>query len=142
MTDVSNVNVNEFNQRLITEFRAHGGKVGGMFDGTPLLILHTVGAKTGRGLVSPLAYHADGDRLFIYGSAGGADRHPAWYHNLVANPDVTVERGTETMPMRATVIIGGERDRLFATAVERSPGFGDYQRKTPRVIPVIALDPI
>lgn len=110
--------------------------------GTPLLILHTVGAKTGRELVSPLAYHADGDRLFVYGSAAGADRHPAWYHNLVANPDVTVERGTEKMPMRVTVMTGDKRDRLFAAAVERSPGFGDYQRQTSRVIPAIALDPI
>ncbi len=132
--------VDDFNQQVITEFRANGGKVGGMFEGAPILILHTVGARTGRDLVSPLVYHAMGRKYLVYGSAGGADRHPAWYHNLVANPDVTVEVGTETVPMRARVTTGEERDRLFAEQVGRAPGFGDYQRKTARIIPVIALD--
>lgn len=129
-----------FNQQVITEFRANGGKVGGMFEGAPILILHTVGAKSGRELVSPLVFHAEGEQYLVYGSAGGADRHPAWYHNLVANPEVTVEVGTETVPMRATVSTGEERDRLFAEQVGRAPGFGDYQRKTTRIIPVIALE--
>ncbi len=135
MTDIV-----DFNQQVITEFRANGGKVGGMFEGAPILILHTVGAKTGRELVSPLVFHAEGEQYLVYGSAGGADRHPAWYHNLVANPEVTVEVGTETVPMRATVSTGEERDRLFAEQVGRAPGFGDYQRKTTRIIPVIALE--
>ena len=132
----------DFNQQVIADFRANGGKVGGMFEGAPVLILHTVGAKSGRAIVSPLVFHAEGGRYLIYASAGGADRHPAWYHNLVANPDLTVEVGIETVPMRATVVTGAERDRLFAEQVERAPGFGDYQRKTSRVIPVIALDRI
>ncbi len=130
----------DFNQRIIKEFRANGGKVGGMFEGASMLILHTTGAKTGRELVTPLVHHQEGDELHIYASAGGADHHPAWYHNLVANPDVTVEVGTETLPMRARVTTGGERDRLFAEQVERAPGFGAYQRKTTRVIPVIVLE--
>lgn len=132
--------VEDFNQQVIAEFRANGGKVGGMFAGTALLLLHTTGAKTGRDLISPLAYHAEGERLLIFASKGGADVNPAWYHNLVAHPDVIVELGSETMPMRATIITGPERDRLFAEQVERAPGFGDYQRKTSRIIPIIALD--
>ena len=135
MTDVVN-----FNQQVIADFRANGGKVGGMFEGASMLILHTVGAKSGRAVVSPLVYHAEGEQYLIYASAGGADRHPAWYHNLVETPDVMVEVGTEMVPMRATVLTGAERDRLFAEQVGRAPGFGDYQRKTSRVIPVIALD--
>lgn len=135
MTDVV-----DFNQQVIADFRANAGKVGGMFEGASMLILHTTGAKTRRELVTPLVHHQDGNRLLVYASVGGADYNPAWYHNLVANPDVTVERGTETLPMRATVITGEERDRLFAEQVERAPGFGDYQRKTKRVIPVIALE--
>lgn len=130
----------DFNQQVIEEFRANGGKVGGMFAGAPLLLLHTTGAKTGRELVSPLVFHAEGDRLLIFASKGGADVNPAWYHNLVAHPDVVVELGSETMPMRAIVITGPEWDRLFAEQVERAPGFGDYQRKTSRIIPIIALD--
>jgi deazaflavin-dependent oxidoreductase (nitroreductase family) len=132
--------VEDFNQQVIVEFRANGGKVGGMFAGAPLHLLHTTGAKTGRELVSPLVYHAEGNRLLIFASKGGSDVNPAWYHNLVAHPDVIVEFGSETMPMRATVITGPERDRLFAEQVERAPGFGDYQRKTSRIIPIIALD--
>ena len=130
----------DFNQRIIKEFRANGGKVGGMFEGASMLILHTTGAKTGRELVTPLVHHQEGDDLHIYASAGGADQHPAWYHNLVANPEVTVEVGTETLPMRARVTTGGERDHLFAEQVERAPGFGTYQRKTTRIIPVIELE--
>ncbi len=131
----------DFNKQVIQEFRANGGKVGGPFEGASMLILHTTGAKSGRELVTPLVCHVEGDRLLIYASKGGADDNPAWYHNLVANPDVTVERGTETLPMRATVITGEERDRLYAEQVVRAPGFGEYQAKTARIIPVVALDP-
>ncbi len=129
----------DFNHQVIEEFRTNGGKVGGMFEGASMLILHTTGAKSGREIVTPLVCHEDGDRLLIYASKGGADDNPAWYHNLVANPGVTVEWGNETLPMRATVITGEERDRLFAEQVVRAPGFGAYQARTSRIIPVIAL---
>ena len=130
---------NNYNQQIVDEFRANGGKVGGPFAGGTLLLLTTTGAKTGRKTTSPLATTVDGDRFLIYASAAGSDRNPAWYHNLVANPDVTVEFDTETFPAHATVITGPERDRLFAEQAERAPGFGDYQRKTSRAIPVVAL---
>ena len=130
---------NGYNQQIVDEFRANGGKVGGPFAGGTLLLLTTTGAKTGRKTTSPVATTVDGDRFLVYASAAGSDRNPAWYHNLVANPDVTVEFGTETFPAHATIITGPERDRLFAEQAERSPGFGDYQRKTSRAIPVVAL---
>ena len=136
----------DFNQQVIDEFRANAGKVGGMFEGAAMVILHTTGARSGRAIVSPLVYFRetgdDADSIVIVASAGGADRHPAWYHNLVANPGVTVEYGSETRPMRASVVTGEERDRLFAEQVARAPGFGEYQAKTSRVIPVISLDPV
>ncbi|HEV2527323.1 MAG TPA: nitroreductase family deazaflavin-dependent oxidoreductase [Thermomicrobiales bacterium] len=128
-----------FNERIIEEFRANGGKVGGPFEGAPMLILTTTGARSGRSLVTPLVSTPEADRWLIYASAAGADRHPDWYHNLVANPEVTVEVGTETFPARATVITGDERDRLYAEQVQRMPGFGGYQAKTSRVIPVVEL---
>ena len=131
----------DFNKQVVEEFRANAGKVGGMFEGASMLILHTTGARTGRELTTPLVCHVEGDKVLIYASKGGADDNPAWYHNLVANPDVTVERGTETLRMRATVITGEERDRLYAEQVVRAPGFGAYQAKTSRIIPVVALHP-
>lgn len=132
----------DFNQQVIDEFRANGGRVGGIFEGASMVILHTTGAKTGREIVSPLVYFGDGDgaAILIVASAGGSDRHPAWYHNLVANPHVTVEVGVETYPARAVVLATEERDRVFAEIVARSPGFGEYQTKTSRVIPIIRLD--
>lgn len=133
----------DFNQQVIDEFRANGGRVGGMFEGASMVILHTTGAKSGREIVSPLVYFGDGDgdgdAILIVASAGGSDRHPAWYHNLVATPDVTVEVGAETYPARAVVLAAEERDRVFADIVARSPGFGEYQTKTSRVIPIIRL---
>lgn len=131
---------NERNQRIIDEFHANGGVVGGPFAGVPLLLLTTTGAKTGKRTISPVACTEDGDRLLIYASAAGRPRHPAWYHNLVANPLVTVEYGTARFSARATVITGPERDRLWDEQVARNPSFGDYQRNTTRIIPVIALE--
>ena len=131
---------NSQNQQIVDEFRAHGGKVGGYFAGSTLLLLTTTGARSGKQTVSPVMCTVDGDRLLVYASAAGRPNHPAWYHNVVANPDVTVELGTETFPARATVISGEERDRLWAEQVARAPGFGQYQRNTTRVIPVVALD--
>ena len=129
-----------FNQQIIEEFRANAGKVGGQFEGAPMLLLTTTGAKTGRRLTSPLVYAQDGDRLLVFASKAGAPTNPAWYHNLVANPTVTVEVGAETFEARATVVTGEERDRLYAEQAKRMPGFATYQQNTTRVIPVVALE--
>lgn len=133
---------NSQNQRIVEEFRANGGTVGGPFAGSTLLLLTTTGAKTGKQTVSPVMYTADGDRLLIYASAAGRPSNPAWFHNIVANPVVTAEVGAERFAARATVITGAERDRLWAEQVARAPGFGAYQRNTTRVIPVVALEPV
>ncbi len=133
---------NDQNQRIIDEFRANAGEVGGSFAGFTLLLLTTTGAKSGKQTVSPMACTEDGARLLVYASAAGRPNNPAWYHNVVANPLVTVEYGTERFSARATVITGAERDRLWAEQVARAPGFGDYQRNTARVIPIVALERI
>jgi deazaflavin-dependent oxidoreductase (nitroreductase family) len=130
----------ERNRRVIEEFRTNTGKVGGPFEGRQMIILHTKGAKSGQARVTPLVYMPQGDRYLIVASMGGAPTNPAWYHNLVANPDVTAEVGTEKFPARATVLKGEERDRAFAAIVEKMPFFGDYQKKTTRTIPVISLE--
>jgi deazaflavin-dependent oxidoreductase (nitroreductase family) len=129
----------DFNARIIEEFRANQGRVGGMFEGTTLLLLHHVGAKSGQDRINPLAYSRDGDRYVVFASKGGAPTNPGWYHNLKANPDVTIEVGTDTIPVTAEEAVGEERDRLFAAQAERSPQFAEYQTKTDRVIPVIVL---
>ena len=136
----TNADMRTFNQAIIEEFRANGGKVGGQFEGAPMLLLTTTGAKTGRRLTSPVVYARDGDRLLIFASNAGVPTHPAWYHNLVANPTVTVEVGAETFEARATVVTGEERDRLYAEQAKRMPGFATYQQNTTRVIPVVALE--
>ncbi|MEV8435568.1 nitroreductase/quinone reductase family protein [Streptomyces chartreusis] len=131
---------NDFNQQVIEEFRANKGRVGGYFEGARLLLLTTTGARTGRSHTTPVGYLPDSDdRVLIIASAAGAPRHPAWFHNLVANPRVTVESGAFTYEARAVVLEGEERDRVFARAVEADPGWAAYQEKTERVIPVIAL---
>lgn len=130
---------NDWNRAIIEEFRANGGKVGGQFAGAPLLLLTTTGAKSGRQLTTPLMYTDDGDRLLVYASKAGAPTNPAWYHNLVANPRVTVEVGNEQYEATATVITGEERDRLFNRQAQQNPGFAEYQAKTSRTIPVVAL---
>jgi deazaflavin-dependent oxidoreductase (nitroreductase family) len=130
---------NERNQRVIAEFRASRDAPGGPAGGRPLLLLTTTGARTGRRRTNPLVYLPDGERLLIFASKGGAPGHPDWYHNLVAHPRVTVEVGRETYEAEATVLHGAERDRLFAKQVEAMPNFGEYQRKTRRTIPVVAL---
>ncbi len=129
-----------FNEQLIEEFRANGGKVGGQFAGAPLILLTTTGAKSGQPRVSPVAYMPDGDRILIVASKAGAPTNPDWYHNLVANPLVTVEVGSERFEARATVPQGEERDRLFNHVVEQMPGFGEYQKNTTRTIPVVVLE--
>ena len=132
----------DFNARIIDEFRANEGRVGRPFEGTPLLLLHHRGARSGREYVNPLAYLRDGDRYVVFASKAGAPSHPGWYHNLKAHPEVEVEIGTETLPAVATEAEGEERDRLFSTQAERSPAFADYQEKAgERVIPVMVLAP-
>jgi deazaflavin-dependent oxidoreductase (nitroreductase family) len=131
----------DWNRKIIEEFRGHDGRVGGQFEGAPLLILHTLGAKTGAARENPMMYlDLDGHR-YVFASKGGADTNPDWYRNLVAHPDVRVEVGTDTQPSTATVVTGAERDRIYAEQARRYPGFAEYQEKTSRVIPVIELVP-
>ena len=131
---------NDWNAKIIEEFRANDGKVGGNFDGAPLLLLHTKGAKTGEERVHPMMYLPTGDRYAVFASKAGAPDNPAWFHNLVANPDVTVEMGSETFEARATVAERAERDRLYRQQAELYPGFAEYEAKTDRVIPVVVLE--
>lgn len=129
----------EMNRTVIDEFRANGGTAGGIFEGKPLVLVHHIGAKSGTERIAPLVYLPDDGRVFIFASKGGADSHPDWYHNLVANPVVTVEIGTETYSATARILEGAERDEIYAKQVEAEPQFGEYQAKTERVIPVIEL---
>jgi deazaflavin-dependent oxidoreductase (nitroreductase family) len=129
------------NARIIDEFRANEGRVGGYFEGHTLLLLHHQGAKTGRARINPLAYLPDGDRFVIFATKGGSPTNPDWYHNLMAHPDVEVEVGTETIPVLAVDILDdAEHDALYARQTERMSGFGSYLKKTSRRIPVIALE--
>ena len=133
-------NPNDFNRQVIEEFRANGGKVGGPFAGSPMLLLTTTGAKSGQPRTTPLVYTTDGDRIVVIASKGGAPTNPDWYRNLVANPVATVERGDEKFPVRAVVTEGEERQRLFDQQAALMPGFADYQKKTTRQIPVVLLE--
>lgn len=132
---------NDFNAQVIEEFRANAGRVGGPFENQPLLLLHHTGARTGAERINPLVYLRDGDRYVIFASKGGAPTNPGWYHNLKAQPEVTIEVGAESLSAVASEATGDERDRLFTAQAERFPQFADYQRKTDRRIPVIALTP-
>lgn len=129
----------DFNKAVIAEFRANGGKLGGNFEGAPLLILHTIGAKSGQVRENPMMYLDDGDRILVFASKAGADSHPDWYRNLVANPEVEVEVGTQTYKAIATSLEGDERDAMYAKQASIYQGFQEYQDKTDRVIPVVAL---
>ncbi len=129
----------EFNKSIIDEFRKNDGVVGGQFAGARLLLLSTTGAKTGLARVNPLAYLADGDRHVIIASYAGAPNNPPWYYNLLANPEVSVEVGSERFTARADVLDEPERTELFSRMVEMMPVFSEYQSKTARVIPVVAL---
>jgi deazaflavin-dependent oxidoreductase (nitroreductase family) len=132
-------NPNDWNRQIIEEFHANGGKVGGMFANSTLLLLTTTGAKSGQRRVNPLGYLAEGDRMYIFASKRGEPTNPDWYHNLLAHPDVTVEVGTETFEATATVLQGVERDRIYAKQAALVPNFAEYQTKTDRVIPVVEL---
>lgn len=134
-------NSNDWNKAIIEEFRANDGRVGGHFEGKPLLLLHTTGAKSGEERVNPVAYTKDGDKLVVIASKGGAPSHPDWYHNIVAHPHVTVEVGTEKIEATASVVQEPERRRLYDKMIQVMPGFAEYEKKTTRSIPVIVLTP-
>ncbi len=131
----------DFNAQVIEEFRANGGKAGGMFEGKPLLLLHHVGARSGQEYVTPLVYLDDDGRQVIFASKGGAPANPGWYHNLKAGPNVSIELGTETSDVIAEEATGAERDRLYSIQEEQQPQFAEYAQKTDRKIPVIVLTP-
>ncbi|HEY1484668.1 MAG TPA: nitroreductase family deazaflavin-dependent oxidoreductase [Micromonosporaceae bacterium] len=129
----------DWNQKIIDEFRANEGRVGGNFAGAPLLLLHTTGARSGAERVNPMMYLAEGDKKYVFASFAGRPENPAWYHNLVANPKVTVEAGSETYAATATVVTGAQRDAIYAEQASRYPGFAEYETMTTRVIPVVEL---
>jgi len=132
----------DFNSQVIEEFRANGGRVGGPFEGGRLLLLTTTGARSGAPHTTPLGYLPDGEtRVLVIASAGGAPKHPAWFHNLVATPRVTVESGPFRYEADAVVLEGAERDAAFARAVEADPGWGEYETRSGRTLPVVALVP-
>ncbi len=132
----------DYNEQIIDEFRANEGRVGGNFEGAPLLLLHSTGAKSGAERVNPMMYLADGDRYVVFASKGGAPTNPAWYHNLKANPRATIEVGTQTLQVQAIELEGEERNLIYDRQAELYPGFATYQQNTDRVIPVIALTPM
>ncbi|MGO9454031.1 MAG: nitroreductase family deazaflavin-dependent oxidoreductase [Candidatus Binataceae bacterium] len=134
------MDMNEFNLKVIEEFRANSGKIGGQFAGAPMLLLITTGAKSGKTYTNPLVYSRDGDRIVIIASKAGAPKNPSWYHNLLAHPTPTIEVGTERFKAKATVASGAERERLFNQQAAKMPFFNDYQKKTTRQIPVIVLE--
>ena len=136
---ITDIDFNEFNRGIIEEFRANDGVVGGPFEGAPMVLVTTTGAKSGRRHTTPLVHSTDGDRLVIIASKGGAPSHPAWYHNLVANPTVDVEVGADKYAATASVPEGDERQRLWDTQAALMPNFDEYQKATTRQIPVVVL---
>jgi deazaflavin-dependent oxidoreductase (nitroreductase family) len=135
MTEMS-----DFNQTIIAEFRANGGKLGGQFDGATMLLLHHKGAKSGTERVNPLAYQQVGENVAVFASKGGAPTNPDWYYNLLAHPATTVEIGTETVPVVARVAGSDERTKIWEKQKKEAPGFADYEKNTPREIPVVILE--
>ena len=133
--------MSDFNAKVIEEFRANHGRVGGPFEGAPLLILHSTGARSGQEREHPMMYLPDGERYLVFCSKAGAPDNPAWYHNLVAHPSARIEVGDRTLSVTATELTGTERDEKYAEQARRYPGFAEYQEKTDRVIPVMALTP-
>jgi deazaflavin-dependent oxidoreductase (nitroreductase family) len=132
--------MSDFNTKIIEEFRSNDGRVGGPFEGAPMLLLHTTGARSGAERVSPVVYAEDGGRWVVFASKGGAPTNPDWFHNLRAHPDATIEVGTDTVPVVARAAEGDERERLWSRQKERMPGFADYEQKTTREIPVVVLE--
>ncbi len=131
---------NSWNQGIVDEFRANGGRVGGPFEGAAMILIHHIGAKSGIERVSPLAcFPEDGGSMLIIASKAGAPTNPDWYHNVKANPKFTVEVGTETFPVHAEELSGPERDEIWSRVVAERPNFAGYQQKTTRPIPVLRL---
>jgi deazaflavin-dependent oxidoreductase (nitroreductase family) len=134
--------LNDWNAQIIEEFRANGGEVGGQFEGAPLLLLHTTGARSGKERVSPMMYQDLGDgSVAVFASKAGAPDNPDWFHNLVATPSVEAEIGTEQRAFTARVAEGDERERIWSKQKADYPGFAEYEQKTDRTIPVVVLDP-
>ena len=133
--------VNDFNTQIIEEFRANGGKLGGPFEGAPMLLLRTVGAKLGKTRVNPMMYRDEGGRRYVFASKAGVPTNPDWYYNLLAHPEASIEVGSDVIDVLATPLSGSERDRVYAEHSTEYPGFAEYQEKTSRVIPVVALGP-
>ncbi len=131
----------DFNAQIIEESHANEGRVGGMFEGATLLLLHHTGAKSGKRRINPLGYLSDNGRYVVFASKAGAPTNPDWYHNLETQPNVTIEVGTDTIEVVASEATGEERERLFRTQAERVPQFAEYEKQTERVIPVIVLTP-
>jgi deazaflavin-dependent oxidoreductase (nitroreductase family) len=131
----------DFNAQIIEEFHANDGRVGGMFEGMPLLLLHHTGAKSGKSRINPLAYLRDGADYVIFASKGGAPTNPDWYYNLKAHPETSIEVGTDTVDVVAKEATEDEHDRLFQAQAERVPQFAEYEQKAGRVIPVMVLAP-
>jgi deazaflavin-dependent oxidoreductase (nitroreductase family) len=132
--------MSDWNAKIIEEFRANGGKVGGNFEGAPLLLLHSTGAKSGQERVNPMMYQAVGDSFAVFASKAGADTNPDWYHNVIAHPETVAEVGTETIEVTARVLDAEEREPIWQEQKSRYPGFADYETKTSRVIPVVLLE--
>jgi deazaflavin-dependent oxidoreductase (nitroreductase family) len=133
--------VSDYNSAIIAEFRANGGKVGGNFKGAPLLLLHSTGARSGQERVNPMMYQAVDGGFAVFASKGGAPDNPDWYYNLLANPEASVEIGTETFLVKARELHDEERSVVWEEQKRRYPGFADYERKSSRTIPVILLEP-
>jgi len=131
--------MNDYNRGIIEEFRANAGKLGGNYEGRPVLLLTTTGAKSGQQHTTPVMYLPEGDDVYVFASMAGAPKSPAWYHNLVANPGVTVEVGAERFQAQAQVMDRAERDRLYAKQAAIYSQFSEYEQKTSRVIPVVRL---
>lgn len=143
MTEFRAPEVHDFNGQIIAEFRANGGKVGGPFHGSDILLLHHTGARSGQERVNPLAFQWIGNSLAVFASKAGAPANPAWFHNLRANPLATVEVGAQTIRVRARVAQPAERDVIYSRQKERNPAFAQYEAKAaPRKIPVVVLDPV
>ena len=129
----------EMNRKVIAEFRENGGKVGGWFEGAPMLILHTTGRKSGKERENPLVYLERDGRIFVFASKAGAPDNPDWFHNLSSNPSVSVEMGTDTFPATATVVPDPQRGEIYAEQAAKFENFADYEKQTSRVIPVVEL---
>jgi deazaflavin-dependent oxidoreductase (nitroreductase family) len=142
MKDEPMTDVNDWNQKIIDEFRQNAGQVGGQFAGAPLLLLHHVGARSGTERVNPMMYQHVGSDMAVFASKGGAPTNPDWFHNLAAHPRAKVEVGTETLDVEARVAEGDERARIWEKQKADYPGFADYERQTTRTIPVVILHPV